>query len=68
MPSRNRTLPVGVADEPGAATVAVRTTDWPGLAGLAEETRAVVEPISPGCVTVWANPVDVLAASVESPA
>ena len=37
-PSRNVTVPVAVA----GLTVAVSVTDWPGLAGFAEDASAVV--------------------------
>jgi hypothetical protein len=37
----NVTVPVGVP-EPGAAMTAVKITDWPGTAGLADDESVVV--------------------------
>ncbi len=57
-PSRNETVPVGVAAA-ALLTVAVNVTVWPTLDGLAEEARAIVVETR---VTDWVTTAEVLPA------
>ncbi len=51
----NVTVPVGVPAPEPAATVAVKVTAWPAVAGSADEVSFVVVAWSGGALTVWSR-------------
>jgi hypothetical protein len=61
------TLPVGVVDPEAGATVAVKVTTAPSLAGLALEVNVVVLPTTDALVIVSVKLLLVLVANVEVP-
>src|SRR5690242_19943495 len=55
-PSRNVTVPLGVAVPLAARTVAVKVTDWPAVGALVEAARLVSVAVRTGAtVTVTAD-------------
>ncbi len=63
--SVNDTLPVGVPEAP--LTVAVRVTEFPDVAGLAEDARTVVVEASEVACTATLDDPDMLAAKLLLP-
>jgi hypothetical protein len=60
----NVAVPVGVVMPPLQATVAVKTTGWPGADGFADEVSVVP---APAALTVWVTPLDVDERQLLSP-